>query len=296
MRLIQFKDSQGARKVGMVALGGESVRAIIGVASVYELALDAIKKNTTLEAVTNPRLSFQSIDFNELLAQQRVLPPLDHPDPARCLVTGTGLSHLGSAAARDAMHVKMQKAESELTDSMKMFKWGVEGGKPAAGKIGVQPEWFYKGDGRCVVAPEHALDLPPYANDGGDEVEVVGLYSIGPSQRATGSASRSATSTPITSWSARTICISRIRNCANALTAPSCWLAHCPTRATDTRVCCAKATRCGKAIGSPATTIWRTRSPTSNTITSSTPTSPSRRRARAFLRRRDRQLHARRED
>jgi hypothetical protein len=180
MRLMQFKDNQGARKVGMVAPGGEMVRAIIGVASVYELALDAIKKNTTLEAVTNPRLSFQSIDYNELLAQKRVLPPLDHPDPARCLVTGTGLSHLGSAAARDSMHAKIQKAESELTDSMKMFKWGVEGGKPAAGAIGVQPEWFYKGDGRCVVAPEHALELPPYANDGGDEVEVVGLYIIGP--------------------------------------------------------------------------------------------------------------------
>jgi hypothetical protein len=180
VRLIQFKDNQGVRKVGMVAPGGESVRAIIGVASVYELAQDAIKKNTTLEAVTNPRLSFQSIDYNELLAQKRVLPPLDHPDAARCLITGTGLSHLGSAAARDAMHVKIQKAESELTDSMKIFKWGVEGGKPAPGQIGVQPEWFYKGDGRCVIAPEHALDLPPYANDGGEEVEVVGLYIIGP--------------------------------------------------------------------------------------------------------------------
>jgi hypothetical protein len=54
----------------------------------------------------------------------------------------------------------------------------VEGGKPKAGEIGVQPEWFYKGDGRCVVAPEQPLELPAYALDGGDEVEVVGLYVI----------------------------------------------------------------------------------------------------------------------
>jgi hypothetical protein len=76
------------------------------------------------------------------------------------------------------MHVKLQQAEAELTDSMKMFKWGLEGGKPAAGKIGVQPEWFYKGDGRCVVAPGQPLELPAYALDGGDEVEVVGLYVV----------------------------------------------------------------------------------------------------------------------
>jgi len=32
------------------------------------------------------------------------LPPLDHPDPSHCHVTGTGLTHLGSAKNRDAMH------------------------------------------------------------------------------------------------------------------------------------------------------------------------------------------------
>jgi hypothetical protein len=109
--------------------------------------------------------------------QRRPLPPLSHVDP------GVGSRHRpvasGSAAARDAMHAKLQADETQLTDSMKIFKWGLEGGKPPAGKIGVQPEWFYKGDGRCVVAPEQPLELPAYALDGGDEVEVVGLYVIG---------------------------------------------------------------------------------------------------------------------
>jgi hypothetical protein len=55
---------------------------------------------------------------------------------------------------------------------------GLEGGKPNKGQIGVQPEWFYKGDGHCIVPPGHPLDLPPFALDGGEESEVVGLYVI----------------------------------------------------------------------------------------------------------------------
>ena len=82
-------------------------------------------------------------------AAGRVRSPLHHPDPAHCLVSGTGLTHLGSAAARDAMHQKLrqQAEQGTLTDSMRMFQWGVEGGKPAPGQAGAQPEWFYKGDG-----------------------------------------------------------------------------------------------------------------------------------------------------
>ena len=75
------------------------------------------------------------------------------------------------------MHQKLQA--SELTDSMKMFKLGIDGGKPAAGKIGMQPEWAYKGDGSWLVAPEQPIDLPGYAEDGGEEGEVAGLYVIG---------------------------------------------------------------------------------------------------------------------
>ncbi len=43
----------------------------------------------------------------------------------------------------------------------------------------MQPEWFYKGDGRCVVPPGQPLELPAYALDGGEEVEVVGCYVVG---------------------------------------------------------------------------------------------------------------------
>lgn len=117
-----------------------------------------------------------------LLDEERVLTPFQHPDPAHCLVSGTGLTHLGSAATRDAMHQKtgMQAEEGDttLTDSMRMFRWGLEGGRPQSGEPGVQPEWFYKGDGSILVAPGAPLQLPGFALDGGEEPELVGMYII----------------------------------------------------------------------------------------------------------------------
>ncbi|MBV8442690.1 MAG: FAH family protein, partial [Hyphomicrobiales bacterium] len=55
---------------------------------------------------------------------------------------------------------------------------GLEGGKPAKGEAGVQPEWFYKGDGSILVAPEGDLPSPAFALDGGEEPEIVGVYVI----------------------------------------------------------------------------------------------------------------------
>jgi hypothetical protein len=56
---------------------------------------------------------------------------------------------------------------------------GLEGGKPQEGSRGVQPEWFYKGDGSTIVTPGHALLSPDFALDGGEEPEIVGIYVIG---------------------------------------------------------------------------------------------------------------------
>ncbi len=59
-----------------------------------------------------------------------------------------------------------------------MFLMGVEAGKPAAGAVGVQPEWFYKGDGSCLVGTGAPLTSPAFALDAGDEVEIAGIYII----------------------------------------------------------------------------------------------------------------------
>jgi hypothetical protein len=179
MRLVQLKGADGGR---MVAVLGDDAggRVIRSVASAYELAGRAIAEKLSLDAMV-AKLGFgESVDVRAALAEGRVLAPLDHPDPAHLVVTGTGLTHLGSAEGRDAMHKKLSGGEPVLTDSMKMFKHGLESGKPKPGEEGFQPEWFYKGDGGSVVAPEAAFASPAFAQDGGEEPEIVGLYLIGP--------------------------------------------------------------------------------------------------------------------
>jgi hypothetical protein len=69
-------------------------------------------------------------------------------------------------------------ASEHLTDSMKMFRWGISGGRPAAGQIGTPPEWFYKGTGTILRAHNEPLEIPPYAEDGGEEAEIAGIYII----------------------------------------------------------------------------------------------------------------------
>jgi hypothetical protein len=142
------------------------------------MVLEADQRGVALATLVQDRIGQETADYDEVIAGNRLLVPLDHPDPAHCILSGTGLDHLGSAQARDAMHTKLNSGE--LTDSMKMFKLGLEGGKPAPGEIGVQPEWFYKGDGGIVAAPGAPLDSPEFALDGGEEPELVGLYVIGP--------------------------------------------------------------------------------------------------------------------
>jgi hypothetical protein len=173
MSLVQLRLAGGERAVAGVE--GDSLRPLEGVATMLELARVALAEGRSLAAAAEARLGARRESYTAALTQRRVLPPIDHPDPAHLLVTGTGLTHLGSAATRDAMH---SVKESELTDSMRMFKMGLEGGKPAAGEEGVQPEWFYKGDGSTVVAPEGDLVMPAFARDGGEEPEIVGIYLI----------------------------------------------------------------------------------------------------------------------
>src|SRR3954468_24836482 len=167
MRLVQMRGSDGERLVVSLSDDG-SGRVIQGVTSSYELASRAIAEKLSLEAMTAKLGLGESVDVRAALAAGRVLAPLDHPDPAHLVVTGTGLTHLGSAEGRDAMHKKLSGGEPVLTDSMKMFKHGLEGGKPKPDEEGFQPEWFYKDDGASVVGPEAALASPAFAQDGGE--------------------------------------------------------------------------------------------------------------------------------
>lgn len=174
-RLVQLQNGAQRR----VALVGEPrLRLLTGVATIYELASTAALEGVSLLDAIKSRAVGEQLDYDAIhacRAEWRLRTPIDHPsEPARCLVSGTGLTHLGSAKNRQAMHAK----SGSETDSMKMFRWGVEGGKPDAGKIGAAPEWFYKGCGTILRAHGEPLDVPAHAEDGGEEGEVAGIYLI----------------------------------------------------------------------------------------------------------------------
>ncbi|MBV1687935.1 FAH family protein [Novosphingobium sp. G106] len=169
--LIQFVQD-GMRGVAALDSEGKAWR-LDDTPSTLALAADALSSGAQMAVLAETR---QAEEIH--LAQVTLLAPIDHPDPAHLLVSGTGLTHLGSAEGRDKMH-KAAAAGDQLTDSMRMFLTGLEGGKPPTGAAGVQPEWFYKGDGDILVPSGQALGLPCFAGDGGEEPEIAGVYLIG---------------------------------------------------------------------------------------------------------------------
>ncbi|UVO52757.1 AraD1 family protein [Sphingomonas sp. SUN039] len=167
--LVQFRQN-GTRGVAALDDSGDAWR-VAGSRTTLELAQEALSQRATLGEIAMARRS-NAIDLTEV----ELLCAIDHDDTAHLLVTGTGLTHLGSAEGRDKMHRAAEAGGA--TDSMRMFLEGLEGGKPARGQIGQQPEWFYKGDGSILVAPNAALTMPGFANDGGEEPEIAGIYVI----------------------------------------------------------------------------------------------------------------------
>lgn len=178
MLISQILDDSETIRVA-VRNGGKA-RIVNGARSVYSLALEAARTGLGLASLIERKGLGEAVDLESAYKKGWLLSPINHPDPAHLHLTGTGLTHLGSAATRDSMHKKLStEGDEQLTDSMKMFRMGLEGGKPASDQPGVQPEWFYKGNGTMAVAPGAPLVSPHFARDAGEEPEIAGIYIIG---------------------------------------------------------------------------------------------------------------------
>jgi hypothetical protein len=180
-RLIQLQSANMRR----VALVQEAKLRFLAqeVSSIYALAGMAIAEDVHLSEAARRKATAEQLDYEAIYggdSEWKILPAIDHPEPARCLVSGTGLTHLGSARDRQAMHAPSAEEFESLTDSMKMFRWGLAGGRPQPGSIGTPPEWFYKGTGSILRAHGEPLTVPSYAEDGGEEAEIAGVYVIDP--------------------------------------------------------------------------------------------------------------------
>ncbi|MDE3186170.1 MAG: GguC protein [Acidobacteriota bacterium] len=180
VHLVQIANGS-QRRVALVA--EPHLACLAGVESVYELASACMRENASLSTRAQDLATGEQISYDDVYSGKsawRLLPPIDVPGfPERVLVSGTGLTHLGSAKDRQAMHTQTATAEAKpMTDSMRMFEWGIAGGRPKEGEIGVAPEWFYKGHGDMLQAPFAPLTVTAYAEDGGEEAEIAGVYLI----------------------------------------------------------------------------------------------------------------------
>ena len=190
MRIIQFEIPGVGRRVGIVE--ENRIRDLTAgredwthVADVFQEAIRTGQRLNSVITAAIPASHPASFSYDQLLnarpggSEAFLCAPLDHPDPHRVSITGTGLTHTGSMQSRDQMHTDTDEAAPHgKTDSAKMFEMGLAGGKPAPGERGVAPEWFYKGNGTNLRAHNAELELPAFALDGGEEPEIVGCYII----------------------------------------------------------------------------------------------------------------------
>lgn len=178
MRIVQLSGPRLERRIAMVE--GHYLRLLDRFGSTYELAFAAIENDIPIGELIGAHLSDEELDYDAVWEGESdwdLRPSFTHDgDASRLLVSGTGLTHKASAQNRQAMHEAT--IQGSVTDSMRMYHWGLEGGIPRNGEIGVQPEWFYKGDGRILRGHNEPLVVPPHALDGGEEGEIAGAYVI----------------------------------------------------------------------------------------------------------------------
>lgn len=176
--MVQLINAQG--KTVAARIDGNTLHLLAE--PLYAIALEAANRGQRLLEVANKYVTDETLDYDQAIQDQRLCPPITHPDPMHLVLTGTGLTHMGSAAPRNKMHQQSSEErpsrQETATDTQKMFQLGLDGGKPGDGEVGVQPEWFYKGTGHILRAPFQSIEMPEFALDGGEEAELAGVYIV----------------------------------------------------------------------------------------------------------------------
>src|SRR5580700_4911718 len=94
------------RRVALVE--GARLRLLDTFGTSYAMALAAIAGGERLVSIVEAAAGGEVLDYDSVYegrSEWRLLPAFDYPgDPARCLVSGTGLTHKASAENRAAMH------------------------------------------------------------------------------------------------------------------------------------------------------------------------------------------------
>lgn len=179
-RLVQIEHPEQGRRVALV--DGDQLHFLATHRSIYAFAMSAIQTALPIEKLILADVSQLMLPYEETYAGRndwRFLPSFDHPnEPSRCLVSGTGLTHLSSGPTRSG-----PGDDGKPTDGMRLYQAGVENGKPAAGAVGAVPEWFAKGSGTILRGHGEPLIVPNYGLGGGEEAELAAVYINDPGGR-----------------------------------------------------------------------------------------------------------------
>jgi hypothetical protein len=175
MRLIQLLGPEG-RRTGVVE--GDFIRLLGEARSVYSLAQSALAAGIPLAEAAAADAGSELAGYDEIYAGVRrgasCPRSITRLEPARCMVSGTGLSHIRSASNRQAMHA----AGEQITDSMRMYQWGVE----AAGRAGSRRSLagvVLQGHGVCLCARTASRSrFRPLRRMAREEPEIAGIYLI----------------------------------------------------------------------------------------------------------------------
>jgi len=179
LRLLQFRRPDGGRAVGVVESPAR-VRVLAGCETTHSLATRAIAQGLPVARLARELAGEECVDYQALVESQRVLVPMDHPDPAHLLVSASGLTHLGSERTREQLRRALEEEdEAKLSDSLRLFKLGLDTGRAEHGKPGAAPEWHYKGTGHSLVHPWQDFPVAGFASDASEEPELAGIYLIG---------------------------------------------------------------------------------------------------------------------
>lgn len=100
LRLIQLETEAGERQCAVVHDDG-SATLIEGYTTTYELCLAALRAKQTMNDFVAPTISKGvAVDYDAALEAGRVLPPIDHPDPAHAVRPVHVVSSVPSLPAR----------------------------------------------------------------------------------------------------------------------------------------------------------------------------------------------------
>ena len=106
IHLVQISDGS-SRRVAIVE--EPHLHCLVGVQSVYELARQCLSQGRQVSDYAIAIASGEVLDYNAIYSgtsEWHLLAPIDVPGASsRVMISGTGLTHLGSAKERQAMHL-----------------------------------------------------------------------------------------------------------------------------------------------------------------------------------------------